>query len=211
MRDWEDHADRGQQLQDTHDSSPTHPRVHPPTNTPINSPSHPPFSASEMRSTLRRKDQLTLIIAPVATGEILLFYQSSTHPFINRPTHPPSTVSEMTATLRRIDQTTLIVAPVATGEIVAYTGLQNGALFIGGWNLCSVALEYFLMWKVFTIVPQLAQKGTSSSESGKDTKPSSFLCLFCNQIPGSNMHCLLLLRPLAIGAGRGAVGAPQMS
>ena len=65
----------------------------------------------------------------------------------------------MTATLRRIDQTTLIVAPIATGQIMTYAGLENGALFIGAWNLASVAVEYYLIWKVYNTVPALAHKG----------------------------------------------------
>ncbi|KAK7109675.1 solute carrier family 40 member 1-like [Littorina saxatilis] len=67
-------------------------------------------------------------------------------------------LAKMTATLRRIDQTTLIVAPIATGQVMTYAGLEFGALFIGAWNLCSVALEYYLMWKVYTTIPALAEK-----------------------------------------------------
>lgn len=73
----------------------------------------------------------------------------------------------MTATLRGIDLTTLIVAPIATGQVMTYAGLENGALFIGAWNLCSVAVEYYLMWKVYTTVPALAHKQSSIIADGE--------------------------------------------
>ncbi|XP_025095566.1 solute carrier family 40 member 1-like isoform X3 [Pomacea canaliculata] len=67
-------------------------------------------------------------------------------------------LSEMTAVLRRIDQTTLILAPVATGQVMTFAGLENGALFIAGWNLASVGLEYYLMWKVYKTMPALSAR-----------------------------------------------------
>ena len=72
----------------------------------------------------------------------------------------------MTATMRRIDQTTLIVAPIATGQVMTYAGLENGALFIGAWNLGSVAVEYYLMWKVYTTVPALSEKQSGKVKAG---------------------------------------------
>ena len=74
-------------------------------------------------------------------------------------------VSAMTATLRRIDQTTMILAPIATGQVMTYIGLVYGAIFIGGWNVLSVFVELFLMWKVYNTVPALtAKKNTRRSD-----------------------------------------------
>ncbi|XP_025095565.1 solute carrier family 40 member 1-like isoform X2 [Pomacea canaliculata] len=67
-------------------------------------------------------------------------------------------LAKMTAVLRRIDQTTLILAPVATGQVMTFAGLENGALFIAGWNLASVGLEYYLMWKVYKTMPALSAR-----------------------------------------------------
>ncbi|XP_076460392.1 ferroportin-like [Babylonia areolata] len=78
-------------------------------------------------------------------------------------------LARMTATLRRIDQTTLIVAPAATGQVMTYAGLEVGALFIGVWNVCSVLLEYYLMWKVYTTVPALASR--QSGIGGEEEAP----------------------------------------
>ena len=100
--------------------------------------------------------------------------------------------TEMTATLRRIDQTTLIMAPIATGQVMTYAGLENGALFIGVWNLCSVAVEYYLMWKVYTTVPALAHKQTESMTGGN----LGFLLFSCT--PFSVSMSLFLFEQLSL-------------
>ncbi|XP_035824645.1 solute carrier family 40 member 1 [Aplysia californica] len=67
-------------------------------------------------------------------------------------------LATMTATMRAIDLTTQIVAPIATGQIMTFAGEENGAIFIGAWNLCSVIVEYVLIWKVYNTVPALRKK-----------------------------------------------------
>ena len=60
--------------------------------------------------------------------------------------------------MRAIDLVTLTVAPILTGQIMTYASTSIGALFIGGWNLVSVFVEYYLLWKVYDIVPALKAK-----------------------------------------------------
>nr|KAG5714171.1 hypothetical protein BaRGS_018388 [Batillaria attramentaria] len=85
-------------------------------------------------------------------------------------------LAKMTASLRRIDQATLILAPIATGQIMTFAGLRNGAVFIAGWNVMSVFVEYYLVWKVYDTVPALrAKKGLLRTErkleaDGEDTQ-----------------------------------------
>lgn len=82
----------------------------------------------------------------------------------------------MSSTLRRIDQLTLVLAPVATGQVMTYAGLENGALFIGGWNLGSLVLEYYLLWKVYTTVPALRMdKHAASQDNSNLFFPSDIL------------------------------------
>ena len=64
----------------------------------------------------------------------------------------------MTATLRRIDLCNKLVAPIATGQIMYFASVGVGALFIAGWNLVSVFVEYILLWKVYSLVPALKNK-----------------------------------------------------
>ncbi|XP_046326041.2 solute carrier family 40 protein member 1-like isoform X1 [Haliotis rufescens] len=64
-------------------------------------------------------------------------------------------LAEMTATMRRIDLAATILAPVVTGEIMFFTELRNGAIFMAAWNLGTVFLEYYLLWKVYDTVPAL--------------------------------------------------------
>ncbi|XP_005093972.1 solute carrier family 40 member 1 [Aplysia californica] len=67
-------------------------------------------------------------------------------------------LATMTASLRRIDLSTKVLAPVATGLIMTFAGVEFGALFIGGWNLVSVVIEYYFLWKVYNTVPALRRK-----------------------------------------------------
>lgn len=70
-------------------------------------------------------------------------------------THASLVLPEMTATMRRIDLAATILAPVVTGEIMFFTQLRNGAIFMAAWNLGTVFLEYYLLWKVYVTVPAL--------------------------------------------------------
>ncbi|XP_059174595.1 solute carrier family 40 member 1-like isoform X2 [Physella acuta] len=67
-------------------------------------------------------------------------------------------LATMTASLRRIDLTTQVLAPIATGLIMTYAGVMFGALFIGAWNLVSVFIEYYFLWRVYNTVPALKKK-----------------------------------------------------
>ncbi|XP_052766066.1 solute carrier family 40 member 1-like [Mya arenaria] len=68
-------------------------------------------------------------------------------------------LAKTSAIMKSIDLITNIVAPIATGQIMTFASTEIGALFIGGWNLVSVVVEYWLLWKVYSVVPALrAQK-----------------------------------------------------
>uniref|UniRef100_A0A3B1J916 Solute carrier family 40 member n=1 Tax=Astyanax mexicanus TaxID=7994 RepID=A0A3B1J916_ASTMX len=79
-----------------------------------------------------------------------------------------SSLADMNATVRIIDQLTNILAPMLVGQIMAFGSHFMGCGFIAGWNLCSMCLEYFLLWKVYQKTPALAikagQKVTDSQE-----------------------------------------------
>lgn len=73
----------------------------------------------------------------------------------------------MTASLRRIDLATQVLAPIATGLIMSFAGVEFGALFIGGWNLGSVVIEYYFLWKVYNTVPALKKKKDLNKSQGQ--------------------------------------------
>lgn len=64
----------------------------------------------------------------------------------------------MNATVRIIDQLTNILAPMLVGQIMAFGSNFIGCGFISGWNLCSMFVEYMLLWKVYKMTPALAVK-----------------------------------------------------
>ncbi|KAK1166203.1 solute carrier family 40 member 1-like [Acipenser oxyrinchus oxyrinchus] len=80
-----------------------------------------------------------------------------------------SRLADMNATVRRIDQLTNILAPLAVGQIITFTSSMAGCGFIVGWNLCSMCLEYFLLWKVYQMTPALAIK-TGQKEDEQELK-----------------------------------------
>ena len=61
----------------------------------------------------------------------------------------------LTAMMRRIDQVTSILVPMVTGQVMSALGLVYSAFLIAAWNILSVLLELYLMWKVYTTVPAL--------------------------------------------------------
>ncbi|KAK0135772.1 Solute carrier family 40 member 1 [Merluccius polli] len=69
-----------------------------------------------------------------------------------------SKLADMNATVRIIDQLTNILAPMLVGQIMAFGSHFVGCGFISGWNLCSMCLEYALLWKVYQKTPALAVK-----------------------------------------------------
>ncbi|XP_045714393.1 solute carrier family 40 member 1 [Phyllostomus hastatus] len=92
-----------------------------------------------------------------------------------------SKLADMNATIRRIDQLTNILAPMAVGQIMTFGSAVIGCGFISGWNLVSMCVEYFLLWKVYQKTPALAVKATLKVEEAelkqlnlhKETEPKS--------------------------------------
>ncbi|KAB0391302.1 hypothetical protein E2I00_008765, partial [Balaenoptera physalus] len=72
---------------------------------------------------------------------------------------------DMNATIRRIDQLTNILAPMAVGQIMTFGSPVIGCGFISGWNLVSMCVEYFLLWKVYQKTPALAVKAAPKEET----------------------------------------------
>ncbi|KAL4222197.1 hypothetical protein ACF0H5_018234 [Mactra antiquata] len=89
-------------------------------------------------------------------------------------------LAKTSAILKSIDLVTNIVAPIATGQIMAYASTEIGALFIGGWNVVSVFVEYYLLWKVYIEVPALrAKKDFCRIEEKDKTDLDSGKCIRC--------------------------------
>ncbi|CAL1527364.1 unnamed protein product [Lymnaea stagnalis] len=79
-------------------------------------------------------------------------------------------LATMTSLLRFIDLTTQVLAPIATGLIMSYGGVEFGALFIGAWNLGSVFIEYYFLWKVYNTVPALKKRKDLTKSQADETK-----------------------------------------
>ncbi|TSW62333.1 Solute carrier family 40 member 1 [Bagarius yarrelli] len=81
-----------------------------------------------------------------------------------------SRLADMNATVRIIDQLTNILAPMLVGQIMAFGSHFMGCGFISGWNLCSMCLEYFLLWKVYQKTPALAIKAGQKDFDNQELK-----------------------------------------
>ena len=69
----------------------------------------------------------------------------------------------MSAFLRRIDLTTNILAPILTGQIMTFASMFIGAVVIAIWNIVSMAVEYYFLWRVYKSEPGLALKNTEGA------------------------------------------------
>lgn len=99
--------------------------------------------------------------------------------------------TDMNATVRIIDQLTNILAPMLVGQIMAFGSHFIGCGFISGWNLCSMCVEYALLWKVYQKTPALAMKAGqkeqpqelkqlgSSRGSNTDLELDLYAVVFC--------------------------------
>uniref|UniRef100_A0A8C1VTT1 Solute carrier family 40 member n=1 Tax=Cyprinus carpio TaxID=7962 RepID=A0A8C1VTT1_CYPCA len=79
-------------------------------------------------------------------------------------------LADMNATVRIIDQLTNILAPMLVGQIMAFGSHFIGCGFISGWNLISMCLEYFLLWKVYQKTPALAFKAGQKDTDDQEMK-----------------------------------------
>ncbi|XP_045416057.1 solute carrier family 40 member 1 isoform X1 [Lemur catta] len=107
-----------------------------------------------------------------------------------------SKLADMNATIRRIDQLTNILAPMAVGQIMTFGSPVIGCGFISGWNLVSMCVEYFLLWKVYQKTPALAVKAALKVEETelkqlnlhKDTEPNPLEGTHLMGEKDSNVH-----------------------
>lgn len=74
-------------------------------------------------------------------------------------------VLDINAWMRRIDLTTNILAPIVVGQLMTFASQQVGCLFIAGWNIFSMATEYWLLWRLYKSFPQLAVKNLRKSKA----------------------------------------------
>lgn len=74
-------------------------------------------------------------------------------------------VSDLSAFLRRIDLVTNLVAPIVTGQVITYGSSVIGAVFLGGWNLFFMFIEYSLLYAIYKRVPELAVKNSAGTSS----------------------------------------------
>ena len=55
----------------------------------------------------------------------------------------------MNSVLRSIELTTHMVAPVLVGQLFSFLGYDWTGIFIAGWNLASVCVEYTLLERIY--------------------------------------------------------------
>lgn len=97
----------------------------------------------------------------------------------------------MNATVRIIDQLTNILAPMLVGQIMSFGSNFIGCGFIAGWNLCSMCLEYGLLWKVYQKTPALALKA-GKKEDDQELKQLNFpKGMFWPSMNITNRHVLM--------------------
>jgi len=74
-------------------------------------------------------------------------------------------LAKMNSILRTIELTTYMLAPAAAGQLFTFFGFGFTGVFIAGWNIVSVCLEYILLAMIYKKYPALAKKRNKRSES----------------------------------------------
>ncbi|KAF3842665.1 hypothetical protein F7725_001514 [Dissostichus mawsoni] len=109
----------------------------------------------------------------------------------------------MNATVRIIDQLTNILAPMLVGQIMTFGSPFIGCGFIAGWNLCSMCVEYALLWTVYQKTPALSMKGGQKEQQQELKQLSPPKELENGQSPEESSQ------PLMIEASMVKPGAPK--
>ncbi|XP_039674217.1 LOW QUALITY PROTEIN: solute carrier family 40 member 1 [Perca fluviatilis] len=102
-----------------------------------------------------------------------------------------SKLADMNATVRIIDQLTNILAPMLVGQIMSFGSHFIGCGFISGWNLCSMCVEYALLWKVYQKTPALAVKGGQKEQQQELKQLSPTKDLESDQSPEESSQPLM--------------------
>lgn len=90
--------------------------------------------------------------------------------------HDKEILAEMNAMLLRIDLTAMIISPLVAGQIMTSISLAAGCFFIAVWNVCSYAIEFFLLLAVYRSVPGLKKdKPMQSSQTNEFNQAESEL------------------------------------
>ncbi|TDH07221.1 hypothetical protein EPR50_G00121200 [Perca flavescens] len=102
-----------------------------------------------------------------------------------------SKLADMNATVRIIDQLNNILAPMLVGQIMSFGSHFIGCGFISGWNLCSMCVEYALLWKVYQKTPALAVKGGQKEQQQELKQLSPTKDLEIDQSPEESSQPLM--------------------
>ncbi|XP_076326807.1 ferroportin-like isoform X2 [Tachypleus tridentatus] len=98
---------------------------------------------------------LTAVLAQVASVANTICVEKDWVPVIAAGDN--QLLTEMNAMMRRIDLIAKLLAPLLVGQIMTLSSII-AAIFLAGWNLIGVFFEYWLLWRVYKSVPQLAVK-----------------------------------------------------
>ncbi|XP_013776717.1 solute carrier family 40 member 1-like [Limulus polyphemus] len=98
---------------------------------------------------------LTAVLAQVASVANTICVEKDWVPVIAGGNN--QLLTEMNAMMRRIDLIAKLLAPLLVGQIMTLSSII-AAIFLAGWNFIGVFFEYWLLWRVYKSVPQLAVK-----------------------------------------------------
>eukprot|EP00092_Neocalanus_flemingeri_P026201 GFUD01028398.1.p1 GENE.GFUD01028398.1~~GFUD01028398.1.p1 ORF type:complete len:555 (-),score=138.14 GFUD01028398.1:290-1954(-) len=119
---------------------------------------------------------LTLVTGAVSVGAIILasiarLASSGTNIIIQKDWivviagDDTDLLAKMNSILRTIELTTYMLAPAAAGQLFTFFGFGWTGVFIAGWNIISVCLEYLLLALIYKKHPALAMKKIQLSEA----------------------------------------------
>merc|ERR1719187_1787074 len=79
-------------------------------------------------------------------------------------------LAKMNSILRTIELTTYMLAPAAAGQLFTFLGFGFTGVFIAGWNIVSVCLEYLLLASIYTKYPALSSARSKGQDAEEDAE-----------------------------------------
>ena len=71
---------------------------------------------------------------------------------------PANNLTKMNAAMRRIDLSCTLLAAVFVGLLMSAVSVVTAAIFMAGWNVTCVGIEYWLLLTIYKKTPRLHEK-----------------------------------------------------
>jgi len=106
-------------------------------------------------------------------------------------------LAKMNSIFRTIDLVCLTLTPTLAGILFEYTGYVFSASCIGGWNILSFFIEYYLLVSIYNMFPSLSEQQTSPQND--ETEKQHFFAKILGSYDGWKFYFSHISMPAGLG------------